>query len=99
MTDDKNEAPPPVIYILTATNDQVSKGVLAQIRKWDREPFEGGIPHLYVPQPHDAEIVRLRDALSEVVDGFAAHDFPGYFGITEERGREIRALAGLTPRG
>lgn len=37
----------------------------------------------------------LRAALSYVLDGTEAHDFPSQFGITEEKGRELRKLAGL----
>lgn len=37
----------------------------------------------------------LREALSYVLDGTEVHDFPSTFGIAEEKGRELRKLAGL----
>lgn len=37
----------------------------------------------------------LREALLYVLDGIEAHDFPSMFGIAEEKGRELRKLAGL----
>lgn len=37
----------------------------------------------------------LREALLYVLDGTEAHDFPYQFGITEEKGRELRKMAGL----
>lgn len=92
MTDSEKKTPPPAIYILAGAD-------LDKIRKWSREPFAGGIPHLYVPEPDIDLITKLRDALSEVVDGTSAHEFPYNFGITEKRGQEIRALAGLSAKG
>lgn len=55
------------------------------------------------PQDTTDKIVRLagektaelRDALCLVLDGIPAHDFPTTFGLTEDQGRELRALAGL----
>lgn len=37
----------------------------------------------------------LREALSLVLARVEAHDFPSTFGIAEEKGRELRKLAGL----
>lgn len=57
--------------------------------------------------PHQSatdEIVRmagdkakeLREALYLVLDSIPAHDFPTMFGLTEDQGRELRELAGLS---
>lgn len=45
------------------------------------------------------EIKALREALSEVVDGWHARRLVGFVGCTEDRAMEIRTLAGLDPRG
>lgn len=37
----------------------------------------------------------LREALLLVLDETEAHDFPSQFGLSEEKGRELRKLAGL----
>lgn len=44
-------------------------------------------------------VTKLREALADVVDGTPAHHLAEEAGVSIERAREIRKLAGLDPNG